>query len=419
MGQMKSQLPPVLQIPDFRLLFLTRLLAAMALQAQAVIVGWQIYRLHPDPLLLGLIGLTEAIPAISCSFVSGHLVDNHLPVWIFRLALFTLVLNTVLISVGGADFFGLAAHTRIVILFCGIFISGAARSFTSPAIFSLIPQVVPRNLISASAGWMSSTYQFASIAGPAIGGLVYGAYGSTAAFCFPPLLMLAGFVASQFFTESTSRLRSQSVREPFLQSIRAGIAFTLNQKVLLSALTLDMFSVLFGGAVAVLPIFADQVLKSGSFGLGLLRSAPAAGSGLVALYLAIEPMRVISGRVLLVAVAGFGAATIGFAFSPTFAFALFFLALTGVFDGVSMVIRSTILQLLTPENMRGRVSALNSIFVTSSNEIGAFESGLAARVLGLIPSLVFGGGMTLLIVGLIGGLSPGLRRTRIDGAVSS
>jgi MFS family permease len=405
---------PVLAIRDFRALLLTRLFSTMSLQIQAVIVGWHIYQLRPNPLLLGLIGLVEAVPAITSSFISGHIVDHHRPAKILRLSLGAMVLNALLLFAAVAAGDWLSVEERLFILYFCVFISGVTRSFNSPSVFAIIPQVVPRNLLGASAAWNSSTFQFAAILGPAVGGLVFGAFGALVAFALPLAFQIAAWFALQGLSPEARALRRNGASEPFLRSVAAGVRFAFGHKVLLSAMTLDMFSVLFGGAVAVLPIFADQVFKTGSMGLGFLRAAPSVGSVLVASYLALKPMRVISGRTLLVVVAGFGLSTVAFSLTTNFYLALLFLAALGAFDGVSMVIRSTILQLLTPENMRGRVSALSSIFITSSNEIGAFESGLAARFMGLVPSVIFGGVMTLVVVALTAWLAPELEQTRIS-----
>jgi MFS family permease len=403
----------VLRIRDFRLLLLTRAASFMALQTQAVIVGWQIYQLKPDPLLLGLVGLAEAIPAISCSFVSGHMVDNYRPALIFRMSISVMFLNACLLWLAITPVFPLDTHGRIAVLFLCVFISGAARSFTSPAVFSLVPQVVTRARIAEAAAWNSSTFQIATIIGPAVGGLVFGAYGAIWAFAIPAVFQLVALVGSFSLSRETGALRNTAAREPFSKSIRTGLAFAFGNKILLSAMTLDMFSVLFGGAVAVLPIYADKVLHVGSMGLGFLRAAPAVGSVIIGFSIAMRPMKVISGLRLLWVVAGFGLTTLLFAVSTNFYLALLFLALSGAFDGVSMVTRQTILQMLTPDHMRGRVSSVSSVFITSSNEIGAFESGIAARLMGLVPSVIFGGAMTLVIVAATALLSPELRRTRI------
>jgi MFS family permease len=406
---------PILKIKDFRYLLFTYFLIIIALQVQAVIVGWQIYQINKDPLLLGLIGLTEAIPAITCSFFSGHIVDISKPATIFRISILVILLNTLMIFSTVSPGIQWPAHLQLAVLFFGIFISGAARSFTSPAQFSLIPQVVPRSLLSAAAAFGSSGYTFAAIIGPAIGGLAYGFVGAVWAFALPCVFALIAFLFSNFLSKEAKQLQSHdSKREPMWQSIRSGMSFIYKEKVLVSTMALDMFSVLFGGAVAVLPIFADQVFHVGSTGLGLLRSAPAVGSVLISIYLALRPMKVISGARLLFVIGGFGVMMVLFATTHNFYWALIFLAISGVFDGVNMVIRGTIKQLLTPDHMRGRVSSLSTIFTTSSNEIGAFESGVAAKLIGLGPSVIFGGVMTLLIVAFVTVISPELRRTKIE-----
>lgn len=404
---------PVLKIRDFQVLFLTRILVSMSLQAQAVIVGWQIYKIRPEPLLLGLMGLVEAVPAIGCSFISGHMVDIHKPARIYQLGILAMVFNTCLIWYAASTSL-LHADLRLILLYVGIFISGAARSFTAPAVFSLIPQVIPRSMIPSASAWNSSAYQFAAIVGPSLGGLVYGFAGAKVAFSLPPLFMVLALLGTEVLSKTAKGLKSAVEREPFLKSIRAGIRFAFQNKTLFSTMTLDMFSVLFGGAIAMLPIFADQVLHVGSSGLGILRAAPSVGSAFVLLYLGIRPLKVISGKMLLLVVGGFGLATIFFAVSNTLPLALFFLTVGGAFDGISMVIRGTILQLLTPDHMRGRVSALSSVFITSSNEIGAFESGVAAKLLGLVPSVVFGGFMALVVVAVTAWTTPQLLETNID-----
>jgi MFS family permease len=405
---------PVLKIADFRSIFFTRLFSSMALQVQAVIVGWQIYQLRPDPLLLGFIGLAEAVPAITCSFVSGHIVDTFRPTKIFRLSLTAMFINACLMWFAILPQSSIAADSRLILLYLGIFISGAARSFSSPSVFAIIPQIVKREDLGAASAWNSSSFQFAAIIGPALGGLVFGFFGPVAAFALPPILQLTAVGLTWTLSARTHALKRETAREPFFKSVKAGILFAAGHRVLLSTMLLDMFSVLFGGAVIVLPMFADQVFKTGSLGLGFLRAAPSVGSVIVALMLGLKPMKVISGKTLLLVVAGFGLATIGFALSNNFYLALLFLAISGAFDGVSMVIRGTLLQLLTPEQMRGRVSSLSSVFITSSNEIGAFESGLAAKFMRLIPSVLFGGTMTVVIVLTTWWRAPELAQTAIQ-----
>ena len=410
---MKNLSFSVLALRDFRLLLLTRFCIGVALQAQAVIVGWQIYSLTKDPFLLGLTGLTEAIPAIFCAFFAGHFVDTNHPRWIYIGCLAALVLNTgILLLMAGGILIEPGMH-QIPWIFCGVFISGVARSFIMPSSFSLLARLVTRKDIPSASAWMSSGMQIAMIGGPAIAGLVYGGYGPRIAWLIP-MFMVTMALAMMLL------LRTPPIEKPvptglnMWESIREGWAFILSKPVLLSVMVLDMFAVLFGGAVAMLPAYADQVLHVGSEGLGLLRASPALGAVTMALILAVRPMQVISAKRLMFAVAGFGCCMIGFGLSKIFLLSVFCLALSGVFDSISVVVRGTLMQILTPDQMRGRVSAVNSMFIISSNEIGSFESGTAARFLGLIPSVVIGGFASLAVVASVAWLSPQFRKTVVE-----
>lgn len=402
----------LLQRPNFRLLLLTRMCASMALQAQAVIVGWQIYSLTGDPFMLGLIGLAEALPAIISALFSGHVVDTGNPKIIYRICFGMLALNIITLTALSGGIIPLPTQDLIPIIFAGVIVSGLARSFTMPSSFSMLPRIVTRAEIPAASGWLSSGFQVAAVSGPAIAGLIYGGYGVLAAWTLPALLMSAAFVLSlSLHVDMPARL--EAAREKMTESIKTGWRFILKSPVLLSVMSLDMFAVLFGGAVALLPVYADQILHVGSEGLGALRAAPALGSGLMALWLATHPMHVVSGKRLLWTVVGFGVSIIVFGVSHIFWLSFLALAFSGGFDCVSMVIRQTLMQWLTPDTMRGRVSSVNSMFIISSNEIGAFESGTAAKLLGLVPSVVFGGVMTLVVAGLTAWANPQLRRMEI------
>ncbi len=402
----------VLRLRDFRLLVITRMCAVMALQAQAVIVGWQIYSITKDPFLLGLVGLTEALPAIFSALFAGSIVDRNNPHTVFKFSLMALALNTILLLTVAGGLTPLAHGNIVPWIYAGVFMSGLARSYIMPASFSMLPRIVQRADIPSASAWMSSGFQVAAISGPAIAGIVYGGYGATVAWMLPAILMTVGAFVS-WFIKIHHTPRAAEFREPIFKAIRAGWAFIFSKPVLLSVMALDMFAVLFGGAVAMLPAFADQVLHIGSEGLGALRAAPALGAVCMAVFLAVKPMKTISAKRLLWAVTGFGACMIGFGLSREFWMAMLFLAFSGMFDSVSMVIRGTMMQWLTPDDMRGRVSAVNSMFIISSNEIGAFESGLAAKMLGLVPSIIIGGIGTLLVVAAIAGFSPNMRRTII------
>ncbi len=403
-----------LRIKDFRLLLFTRVFSMMALQAQAVIVGWQIYSLTKNPFMLGLTGLTEALPAIGCALFAGHVVDISRPHRVYFLSIGALTLNTFTLLLLAGGFIALQSHAVILAIFIGVFISGASRGFIMPASFSLLPRIVTRADISSASGWLSSGFQLATICGPAIAGLVYGGYGARAAWFLPTSLMLAGLCMLTGISDTHRRYRSEQKREPARQSIAAGWRFILHNRVLLSVMALDMFAVLFGGATAMLPAYADRVLHVGSEGLGALRAAPALGAIVSALVFAMRPFRLVRGSLLLWVITGFGISMIGFGSSNIFWVSMICLAASGAFDSVSMVMRGTLMQLLTPDAMRGRVSAVNSMFIISSNEIGAFESGLAAKLLGLVPSVIIGGIGTLVVVATTAWLSPQLRKLVVD-----
>lgn len=401
----------VFAVPNFRPLLSTRMFVTMALQSQAVIVGWQVYSITKDPFLLGLTGLTEAIPAIIGALFSGHIVDITPPLKVYKYTLGALFLNTLALFLFAGHILPVPGGNLLPWIFVGVFISGLVRSFMSPSSFSIVSQIVPRSKMPAAGAWMSSAFQMAAVGGPALAGLIYGGYDARGAWLLPVILMSVAVVLVQ-------RMKIQHVphgekREPIFQSMKSGWRFILRTPVLLSVMALDMFAVLFGGAVAMLPAYADQVLHVGSEGLGALRAAPALGAIITALILALWPMKRITAVQLLLAVTGFGLCMIGFGLSTVFWLSLLFLAASGAFDSVSMLIRATLVQLLTPNHMRGRVSAINSMFIISSNEIGAFESGTAARLLGLVPSVVMGGIATLVIVVTTAVVSPKFRKTVI------
>jgi MFS family permease len=399
---------------DFRRLLAARTLGMFGLQAQAVIVGWQVYTLTNSVFMLGMIGLIEAVPAIICSLFSGHVVDISRPhrIYVITIASLASLSASLLIVAGGL--IETSPNFTLYFLFACVFLSGVARSFIAPASFTLQARIVDKKDVAAGSAWMSGGFQCAAIGGPAIAGLIYGGYGAQVAWMIPASALTLALIMALSMSKPHRHHKNSNTREPAAQSIKAGWSFILKHPLLLSVMTLDMFAVLFGGAVAILPAFADQVLHIGSEGLGLLRASPAIGSILTALTMALNPMKQVRARTLLWVVTGFGGCMIGFGLSTSFWSASFFLALSGVFDSVSMVIRGTLMQLLIPDTMRGRVSAVNSMFIVSSNEIGAFESGVAAAFFGLVPSILFGGAMTLLIVTGTALISPQLRRMVIS-----
>jgi len=402
-----------LRIPDFRRLISARVCLIVATRVQGLVISWQIFKLTNDPLALGLIGLAEAIPSISVSLYAGHVADTVRRKNIIVAAVTVLVLCAAALW-GFASPFGIGLLAKESLytlpLYSIIFMSGIARGFLGPALFSFMPQLLPmREQLANAVTWNSTTYQAAAVLGPAIGGYLIAHLGVTSSYAIATgLLMLALLQFLRIASRPLPPIEGEKLG--LKDSVLSGMQFIFNNQLVLAALSLDLFAVLFGGAVALLPVFAVDILKVGAAGLGHLEAAPAVGSVLMAVVLTYFPLRRHAGRKLLWAVAGFGLATILFALSTNFWLSLFLLFLTGVFDAVSVIVRSTLLHTFTPEYMKGRVSAVNNIFIGSSNEIGSFESGAAARLMGVVPSVVFGGGMTLLVVGITAWRADKLRR---------
>jgi len=399
-----------LKFKEFRFYILGRFFLTIAVNFQAVCVGWQIYELTKDPLSLGLIGLAEAIPYILIALFAGYVVDHYDRRKILMSAISVLIASSSLLfffSYNNTHLLSLGTFPIYVL----IFITGLARGFISPSMFAIMSQVVPKKIFGNSSTWNSTVWQIGAVGGPALGGFAYGFLGVGKAYLLNTLFFgLAFFFFS--FIATREVIRSEKV-ERLRESITAGLNFVFSNQLLLGALSLDLFAVFFGGAVALLPMFADQILHVGPKGLGVLRAAPAIGALIMAVILTFYPLNKGAGKKLLYAVALFGLCSIGFALSGNFYLSILFLALGGAFDNISVVIRTTIVQMFTPDHMRGRVSSVNSIFIGSSNEIGAFESGFAARLLGLVPSVIFGGSMTLLVTGITAKFAPKLRNLKL------
>lgn len=388
------------QVRDFRLFIIARQCATLAIQIQATIVGWQLYEITRDPLALGLIGLTEAVPAITVSLYAGHVADIVARKKIILTTIFILLFCAFALLFFTLDWGDFILANGSFPIYVIIFLSGLARGFLSPANFSFMPQLIPRHLYANAISLNTTFWLIASIVGPMVAGFIYAFFGISAAYFADTFLAAAAFL---FYLSIPSRpVPPPSDEQGVREKIKTGLKFVLKTQIILGAISLDMFAVLFGGAVALLPIFAAEILLVGPQGLGMLRAAPAVGAVLMALYLTHNPITRNTGKVMLACVAGFGASMIGFGLSTSFILSLSMLMLSGMFDSVSMIIRSTLIHTRTPENMKGRVSAVNSIFVGSSNEIGAFESGVTAKLMGVVASVVFGGVMTLVTVGITG-----------------
>lgn len=401
----------VLRIREFNFFLINRFFLTMGIQMQSVIVGWQIYALSKDVLDLGLIGLTEAIPFIAISLFSGHVADIFSRKKIILIATSCFLIITCFLLYCSIEQTIIVQRFGTLPIFIAIACTGIIRGFLSAAYPSFITQLVPRKLYANASTWNSTIWHIASIVGPSIAGLII-AINYTTAYTIDLLFIVLAIVSFVFISNHPQPKKEK--KESIFESIQAGIKFVFQNQLILGALSLDLFAVLFGGAVALLPAFADKVLHAGAVELGFLRAAPAVGAVCMAFIIAYKPPTKNAGRNLFISVAAFGLSTVLFGLSTSFFWALFFLFLTGAFDNVSVVIRHTILQLSTPDEMRGRVSAVNGIFIGSSNEIGAFESGASARAFGLKPSIIMGGILTLLVVAITAKLSPELRKLNID-----
>ncbi len=429
MSEEKANPYAVLKLKEFRLFIIARFCVTIAIQIQSVVVGWQVYkimsnRISQSPgaiiesiigfgneksaaLALGLIGLAEAVPSIAVSLYAGHIADV-----VQRKRIIAITLSVLLFCSASLLFFTTQPgeflfHFGVLPIYVIIFISGVARGFLSPALFAFMPQLVPRELYRNAITWNSTIWEMASITGLALGGLIYGFLGIHAAYSVDVSLVLCGLIL--VFIIQKKPLPEVSEEQGVAEKIKAGLRFIFTNKLILSAISLDMFAVFFGGAVALLPIFADKILHVGEVGLGLLRGAPSIGAMLMAFYITHYPIKKNMGKTLLWSVAGFGACMICFAFSHNFWLSLSILIVSGMFDCVSVIIRGTLMQTLTPENMKGRVSAVNNIFIGSSNEIGMFESGVTAKLMGVVPSVIFGGCVTIGVVSATAWVAKSLR----------
>lgn len=400
----------VIRNRNFRLFLGYRFFMTMATLMQSVIVSWHIYSLTKNVLWLGMIGLVEVVPQISISLFAGHYIDLWDRKKIIRNSTFILLIGSGILTLYSIQSFHSYDRFGIWPIFITIFLTGLSRGILMPAHTALLGQLVDKKDYANAATWNSANWQVAAVTGPAIGGLIYGFSSILVAYSsvFVLYFISVGLINSVKAQKIVRTLKQGE--EAIFDRIKEGIGFVIKTPELLGAFSLDMFAVLFGGAVALLPVYASDILHVGPEGLGFLRACPAIGAILMSFYLMFYPPVRNSGRILLLSVAAFGICMIGFAFSHIFWLSGLLLLLSGLFDNVSVVIRGTILQLYTPEHMRGRVASVNSIFIGSSNELGAFESGVTAKFMGLIPSVAFGGVMTLLVVAATAKINPVLRR---------
>jgi MFS family permease len=422
-----------LQFPLFRNYLLLRFAIILALNMQATIIGYWVYHTltynevtHTgDKLALGLLGLWEVIPAIGCSLFSGHFVDlKEKRGLLVQCTVAYILLTAFFVILAWPHMGSLIPHQGILwLVYAGIFVGGALRAFLSPANFALMGMLVPRDLYPNATTWSSTSWQTGAVLGPLLGGFVIALSDFQLSLVSVGVIEVVSLIA-------LLRIPKQAIlkkdKEPILKSLGEGIRFVFRTPLVLTALSLDMFAVLFGGAVALLPVYADDILKVGEIGYGWMRAAPGIGSVICLFILSFMPLKKNPGIKLVFSIAGFGVSTIifgycgyfgtgslftifGFGISWGFIVAFMMLLLGGLFDGISVVIRGTILQVYTPDSMRGRVAAVNTMFISSSNELGAMESGMTAKWMGTVPAVVFGGIMTLVVVGVSWVAAPALR----------
>ena len=388
-----------LRYRDFSIVTLNQFCLTLAILIQEIIVAYSLYKITKDPLTLGLIGLAEAIPFIALSLWGGYFADRFNKQTIMKICLF-FAIPLPLVLWGLFHAYGLK-HIELSTLSWGvyavIFGLGIIRGFYNPSATSLKPFLIPREIYANGATWTTIGWQSGVIIGPLLGGFMLAFLGRETSLISVAVLLSLCFLLVNLLSKRTfPKIETERV----LQSLGEGFRFIAKTKIVLWAISLDLVSVLFGGVIALLPIFAEDILKIGPEGLGYLRAAPSIGALITMIALTRFPPTRHAWRNMLLAVAGFGLFTLLFAYSNYLWLSLFALAMTGACDSISVVIRQTILQIYPPENMRGRVAAVNGMFVSSSNELGAFESGLAAKYLGPVIATVFGGSMTLLVIAL-------------------
>lgn len=388
-------------LPSFRRYWIARLCGIVATQMQGVAIGWQVYNMTQRPLDLGFVGLAQFLPALCLTLLTGHVADRYDRRRVLALCTFVEALCTLLFLN-----LTLSGNTDTRWIFALLFLFGLAKAFEFPAAISLMPNLVPPQQFVNAAAWNSSAWQVATIAGPAIGGLLY-AFGPIVVYASCAALFFASTVLMNFVHHERTITEHKAAT---WASVLAGITFIRHQPLVLGAISLDLFAVLLGGATALLPIYARDILHVGPWGLGLLRSAPAVGALTMAIWLARHPITTHAGSRLLGAVGIFGGATICFGISHSVVLSLIMLVTLGAADMVSVVVRRVLVQVATPDEMRGRVSAVESVFIGASNELGEFESGVTAAWFGVVPAVVLGGAGTIAIVVLWAYLFPQLRR---------
>ena len=406
-----------LQFPEFRAYVTGNTLFTIALLIQEVVLAYEIYKITHNPLALGLIGLAEAVPFISLVLFGGHFADNRDKKKIMQVTLSLIIASSFFLLYSSTQLQSADQDFHIYSIYAVIFIIGLSKGFFSPAASSLNPFLVPKEVFANAATWNSSFWQLGSILGPGVAGFLY-AYAGLSGSLMTVIALLLGVMICIFQIENRPVPVKTVYHESIWHSLREGIAYVFKTKIILYSISLDLFSVLFGGVIAILPIFAEDILKVGAEGLGILRAAPSVGAVVTMVTLVYFPPLKHAWRNLILAIAGFGVATLIFGVSTNFWISVVALFFTGAFDSISVVIRQTVLRFYTPDEMRGRVSSVNGVFVSTSNEMGAFESGVAAKFFGTVPSVLLGAGVTLVLVSLVALTSKELFDLKVDQKIA-
>jgi MFS family permease len=408
--QVKQDPYAAIRISEFRNLVIGRFIFIMALRMMSTLVGWWIYNLTNAPIAIGIVGLSEFIPAFAFALYAGHVIDisEKRKLLITGVALYFTAALILLFLATNFTSQHLHNHVIAICIYAVIFFTGIVRSFAGPTFNVILAQIVPKKTLQNATTWNQGAWLSASVSGHAIGGFLIAGLGNAGTLIVVSSLVLIAFIIL-FQLKPKPALNERGEKKTW-DSVKEGLNFVFKTKELLGAISLDLFAVLFGGAVAMVPVFARDILKIGPEGFGFLNGASDIGSICIVIVLTFFPVRKQQGKKLLFAVAGFGTCIIIFALSKLFWISFAALMISGMLDGISVVTRGTIMQLKTPDNMRGRVMSVNSMFINSSNELGQFESGVAARLLGVVPSVVFGGCMTLLVVVTTWFKAPSLRK---------
>ncbi|WP_298300366.1 MFS transporter [Hydrotalea sp.] len=399
-----------MRIPEFRNLMIGRFAFIMGLRMMATLLGWWIYELTNAPIAIGLIGLSEVIPAVSLALYAGHVIDISEKRKLLLTCIGLYMLAAILLTILSTHYTAIHLKNTLIAgcIYLIVFGTGIIRSFTGPTFSALLGHIVPKKIIANATTWSQGTWLSASVTGHAAAGFLIAGFGNTGTLV--TVIILVSIALSVLFLLKPKPPLNERGEKKTWESVKEGLHFVYKTKELLSAITLDLFAVFFGGAVAMIPVYARDILKVGPEGFGFLNGASDLGSICIVIWLTLFPLRKQQGKKLLIAVGMFGMCIIVFAVSKIFWLSFVALLISGIVDGVSVVVRGTIMQLKTPDNMRGRVLSVSSMFVNSSNELGQFESGMAAKLMGVVPSVVFGGCMTLLVVGVTWFKSPVLRK---------